>query len=236
MHWESAHCFRRSLQRYAQFFQRGKQQRSCGIDAGIDAERSALVDVGFDVVRVKTLRRFTLRFRQRDFKDLVLGFQGVGLKRGDSIIHESEHIEMPFNEPDMGDAGIRQQHQPNPGVLESVQYWNNRIVQPEDIGGGVPELVDIQLLSGGFTELVIKLFFRDIASLKLPLAAFFQKKRLCLRKAPAAQLGNVLTHSFVRKEYEHIAHVEEAGFDCHGQHSRSLEMKSGMTLKNIMPV
>ena len=86
--------------------QRGKQQRSGCIDAGINAERCALVDVGFDIVCVKAFGRFTLRLREGDFENPIFRLQRSRFERSDSIIHQPQHIEMAFNELYVGDAGI----------------------------------------------------------------------------------------------------------------------------------
>ena len=48
-----------SLERYAQLFQRGNQQRCGCIDAGIYAERCSLADIGFNIIRVEAFGRFT---------------------------------------------------------------------------------------------------------------------------------------------------------------------------------
>ena len=115
----------------------------------------------------------------------------------------------------MSHAGVRQQDQPLSGRFQLMQHRHDRFIQPENVACSLAEFIESNLFVCGLTDLIMKLFFGDLAALQFEFATFIEKKRLCLSLAPAAQPGNVSTHLFMRKMHEDVAHIKETRLDCH---------------------
>jgi len=186
------------------------------IQVRVDSHGLSLFDVGFDVIRVEAGLRGRLSQSQSSLKDAGIRFHGADIKGCHSFIHQMQNGKSLLDETQVRDAGIRQQYEFFSGRFELVQHREDAVIEPENIGYRMTQLIDIESVTAEVGEFLLKLFLGQFAPFHGPLSTFVHQKGFDIFRGQAAEFCDVSDHSIMGEMHQNVAHIKKTGLDRHG--------------------
>jgi hypothetical protein len=116
-----------------------QEGRGVGEDFGLQAELPPGFHIFGDVIGVEAVSGFTADRPQGGLKDGRLRFERTDLVRQHEIIEAGQHVKVPLDELEVGNARVRQQHEPMAARLQFVKHRHQRGVQLENVVAGVQQ-------------------------------------------------------------------------------------------------
>ena len=104
---------------------------------------------------------------------------------------------MLFDESHVRHAGVGQQHQSQPARFQLLQHRHDAVVQPEDVGGRVADIRQLQTATTELLQLLAEIDFRQFTAFHHPLTLLGDQELPNLLFSQTTQLREIAAHAIV---------------------------------------